>query len=453
MANPLRRIHLSRRAFLRGTGTAIALPFLDSMVPAMSRAPRAPVRSAFLFLPNGVKVDDWFPTREGVDYDETPLLAPLRDVRDQVVVFSGFAVDAARSHGDGTGDHARAAASFLTCVHPRKTGGADIQAGVSIDQWIAAHTGERLAFPSLELGMEGGAVAGVCDSGYSCAYSNNIAWKAPANPVAKEVDPRAVFARLFGDPDERLDAAEAARRRRRLHSVLDAAMEDLHRLRRDLPGPDRRKLDEYATAVRDVERRIERQDEEAAARKQDEVPLDVLDGRERGAFPGRLDLMYELLALAFRTDRTRVATFMLGNAGSDLSYPELGIYEGHHTLSHHRGDPKKLAAIGRINRFHVERVARFLGSLRAAEDAGGSLLDHSMVVIGSAIGDGNRHNHDQLPVLLAGGGGGQIASGRHIRFHEETPLANLYLTMLHVLGVDAESFGDSTGLVPGLLRA
>lgn len=443
MTQPFHNRSLSRRTVLRGLGAALALPWLDAMAPARGRLPASPRRALFVFLPNGVKMDEWRPTASGQGMDLPYLLAPLSPVRERLTVWSGLAIDGGFAHGDGAGDHARAAASFLTCAHPRKTGGADLHAGVSVDQVLAAAIGSATPFPSLELGLERGAAAGICDSGYSCAYSNNISWRAPATPVAKETEPRAVFARLFGDPDAALDGAGRRDRRAALASVLDAVLGDVASLRRDLGAADRRKLDEYLTAVRELEQRTEREaaaDVEAAA-----VPADVL---QRGdTFPERLDAMYELLALALATDRTRVATLMLGNAGSNRSYRFLDVPQGHHDLSHHGGDAQKLAGIRAIDRFHVEHFAAFLQRLQAQRDGDGDLLGQSMVVFASGIGDGDRHNHDDLPVLLAGGGGGAVRGDRHEVVPRRTPMANLYLAVLRAMGVAAESFADSTGAV------
>lgn len=449
MAHPLRRLALSRRAFLRGSGTAIALPWLDAMVPALRSPAPAPIRTLFVFAPNGVHVANWKPTAGTGDFLSTPTLEPLAPLRRSVTLLTGFELDGGWAHGDGTGDHARAAGSFLTCAHPVKTGGADIRAGVSIDQVIAAAQGAATAFPSLELGMERGASAGICDSGYSCAYSSNVSWRTPQTPVAKETDPRAVFARLFGDPAERLSQEEEERRRRRQRSVLDAALAEVKRLRRDLSPADRAKLEQYTDAVRAIETRLaslEGEEDELRA----EVPPDLVERRLAAGSGARSALMYELIALAFETDRTRVATFMLGNAGSNRSHAFLGVPEGHHDLSHHGRDPHKMGQIAKIDRFRIEQLAAFLTRLEETDVGGRSLLDASMVLYGSGISDGNRHNHDDLPILLAGRGGGELRTGRHVELAPKTPLANLYLTMLHVLGIKEHSFADSGGTVDEL---
>ncbi|MBK8976939.1 MAG: DUF1552 domain-containing protein [Planctomycetes bacterium] len=446
MAHPLRRRHLSRRTFLRGTGTALALPFLDAHVPAMRSASR-PVRAVWVFAPNGIVMDAWRPRRTGTAFELPFLLEPFAPLRDRCVVLSGLEIDAGWAHGDGPGDHARSCATFLTCTHPVKTGGADIRVGPSIDQLVAAELGARTSWPSLELGLEGGASAGVCDSGYSCAYSNNVAWRTATTPVAKETEPRAVFERLFGDPAEQLDAAARAARRARLKSVLDTVLDDVKALQRGLPADDRRKVDEYLDAVREVEQRLDRLDREDAERRADLPSPEVLERHaDDGGFVARLRTMYDLLALALATDRTRIATLMLGNGGSNRSYAFVGAPGGHHELSHHGGNADRLAGIRRINRFHTEEFARFLTTLAQRDDGGPSLLDQSIVLFGSGISDGNRHNHDDLPVLLCGAAGGRLRSrGHHLALPARTPMADVHLAIAHLAGARLASFADARG--------
>ena len=434
-----RNLALDRRTFLRGAGALVALPWLDAMQPARGALAPAPRRALFVFAPNGKKMDEWTPAEPGKLGTLPYLLEPLAPLQRRVTVFTGLALDGGRAHGDGPGDHARAAASFLTCAHPRKTGGADLQAGVSVDQVLAARHGAATAFPSLELGMERGAAAGVCDSGYSCAYSNNVSWRTPTTPTGKEHEPRAVFARLFGDPEQALGAAAAQAQRQRTRSVLDAVRADANALRGALGGGDRAKLDDYLTAVRELERRLQRADTEAPP-----APAASPELLAARSLPERLAAMYELLALAFAADRTRIATFMLGNAGSNRSYPFVGVPDGHHEVSHHGRKPEKLAAIRAINRFHVERFAAFLQRLAGQRDGDGDLLANTLVVYGSGISDGDRHNHDDLPALLCGEGGGRHRPGAHVRFAKATPMANLYLAVLHAFGGDEPRFGDST---------
>ena len=357
-------------------------------------------------------------------------------------MLSGLALDGARSHGDGPGDHARSSASFLTCAHPRKTGGDDIHVGVSVDQVIAEHDRGRVPFASLELGMEAGRSSGSCDSGYSCAYSNNVSWRAPDTPVAKEVDPRAVFERMFGSADRERDRQQAALRRQRRRSLLDFVREDAQRLRGSLGAADRAKLEQYLTSVRELEQRLSRAEEGARSQPAIAVPDGL--GRGRVSFRDGVDLMYRLIGMALQTEQTRVVSFMLGNAGSNRSYPWLDVAQGHHQISHHGKDPQKLAMIRKINRWHLERFAAFLDVLQATPDGDGTLLDRAAIVYGSAIADGNAHRHHDLPVLLAGGACGQVRGGRHLRFARNTPMANLYLRLLGWMGVSCEQFGDST---------
>ncbi len=442
---------ISRRTLLRGLGTSLALPLLDVMVERaagaeIDRGIKPPLRMAFLYVPNGVNMPDWTPKAEGKGFDLPSILEPLELVKDDLLVISGLTLNPARALGDGGGDHARAMASFLTGRHPHKTGGADLRAGISVDQVAARHVGHLTRFPSLEVGCEGGQNGGECDHGYSCAYQSNLAWRSESAPVAKQINPRLVFDRLFGGPTESDSAQARARRDRRQKSVLDFVAEDARRLTKDLGAADSRKLDEYLTSVREVEQRIKK------AR-----PVVDLGGT---VFPRPLGIpadieehlrvMSDLLVLAFRTDLSRISTFVFGNDGSNRSYPAIGVSDGHHDLSHHGGDAGKQARIRTINRFHVAQLAYFLNKLKSTPDGDGSLLDHSMIVYGSGISDGNMHRHDDLPILLAGKGAGTITPGRHIRCAAETPITNLYVSMLNRMGVDVDAFGDSTGPISGL---
>lgn len=432
---------LDRRTFLRGAGAALALPYLSAMSPALSRQPsRRPMRVLFIFSPNGMKMDEWTPERPGEVASLPYLLEPLEPLRKHLLVLSGLALDGGRAHGDGPGDHARAAASFLTGAHPRKTGGADILAGVSIDQMLAPLLSRGLPFPSVEAGMEEGRFSGSCDSGYSCAYSNAVSWRAPSAPNPKEVRPAALFERLFGpaggDP-------HASGRNARRRSILDLLAEDAARLRAEVGASDRERLDGYLESVRSVERRLQEESEGAPPA----LPESWEPGR-RGDYPDRLALQYDILRLALQTDRTRVATFMLGNAGSNRSYRWLGVPEGHHDLSHHGRKERNLQQIRKINRFQVEAFARFGESLARTPAETGTLLDECAVLFGSGIADGDRHNHEDLPILLLGGAGGRLAPGGHIVFKRNTPLANVYLELLRMAGSDAESFADSSGRCP-----
>lgn len=446
----MRKRHISRRSFLRGAGAVMALPMLDAMCPALAWAAAdapatAPVRLLFIFVPNGVHQPTWHPKTTGTEFELPWTLAPLAPVREHVSVLSGLTLDGGRAHGDGPGDHARSAGSFLTTAHPVKTGGAGIRAGVSVDQVAAQAIGSATRFRSLELGLERGAQSGECDSGYSCAYSSNISWSSPTTPNAKEIDPRLVFERLFLDRREGESPADAARRLRSRASVLDHVRGEAGRLSCDLGPGDRAKLDEYLTGVREIERRIE---VASQAREEDgvELPVDRPAGIPRDPRE-HLRLMQDLLVLAFRSDQTRIATLMVGNAGSNRSYRWLGVPEGWHGLSHHGGEAAKHEKIRKIDRYQVEQLTYLVERLRDTTDGEGSLLDHSLVMYGSGIGDGNRHNHDRLPILLAGRGGGRARHGRHVAYPRNTPLANLYVSMLQAAGVDVPSFGDSTGVI------
>ncbi|QDU87623.1 hypothetical protein Pla175_09880 [Pirellulimonas nuda] len=449
----MNRFSLERRTFLRGAGAALALPMLDAMRPALAAAaavagPEAaapPVRLAWVFFPNGTNYQRWKPEGLGVDWKPGPTLEPLAgDLRQDVTIVSGLAHVNARSLGDGPGDHARSAGAFLTGAHPRKTSGEGMQTGKSADQFAAETYGSVTRLPSLELGTEAGRAAGACDSGYSCAYSNNISWRSPSQPMPKETNPRLAFERLFGGLRGDMEARDQRLFSRK--SVLDMVAEDARQLRGRLGGADRNKVDEYFQSVRDIERRIERDfgaslPAEAAAAQPLEEPADI--GQH-------IRMMYDLMTLAFRTDSTRIATFMTSNEGANKTYPMVDVRDGHHQLSHHQNDPKKIAAIGRIDRYLVEQFAYFVQKLKETPDGDGVLLDNMAVVYGGAISDGNRHDHHDLPVVVAGRGGGLLTPGRHIAYPQETPMTNLYLSMLERVGAPVDRIGDSTGPLPGL---
>jgi len=436
---------ISRRTVLRGLGATIALPWLEGMLPAICRGTEAAAggpatRLAFFFVPNGANMSDWTPAEEGRDYALPSILEPLAPFKDDLLVLSGLAHDKARANGDGPGDHARSASCFLTGSQPYKTSGANIKVGVSVDQVAAERIGQATRLPSLELGCEGGLNSGNCDSGYSCAYSHNISWKTESTPMAKEIDPRLAFERLFGGEGAE-SAAGREQRARRQQSILDFALEDARRLNDRLGQSDRRKLDEYLTSVRELEQRIARAEQESAAEK---PPADKPAGIPP-EYRDHLRLMGDLVALAFQTDSTRICTFMLANEGSNRGYGFIDVPDGHHDLSHHGRDEGKMAKISKINRFHMEQFAYFLEKLKSLPEGDGNLLDHSLIVYGSAIGDGDQHNHDDLPLLLLGKGNGTVDSGRHVRIDGETPVNNLYLSLLDRMGVEVESLGDSTG--------
>jgi len=442
--------HYSRRAALKGLGVTCTLPWLESLaapVRAAGTAVTPPKRMAFLFVPNGVRLSEWTPATAGYGFQLPPILEPLSDVRDDLLVLSGLTHDKGRSNGDGPGDHARSASVFLTGAQPRKTDGENIRSGVSVDQVAAQAVGSATRFPSLELGCEPGRSAGNCDSGYSCAYSSSVSWASESTPLGKEVNPRLVFERLFSNKVSPQSDPATRQRQQLRKSILDHVSDDAQRLQKQLSSGDRRKLDEYLTGVREIERRIERADDEP-------IESDLVDYPAPRGIPDdyreHLRLMCDMLVLAFQTDSTRIATYMFANAGSNRDYRLIDVPDGHHKLSHHGGDETKLAKIARINRFHVDQLAYLLGRLKSIEEGEGTLLDHSMIVYGSGLSDGDRHNNENLPVLLAGRGGGTIDPGRHLVYPTETPLNNLYLSLLDRMGAPVDFIGDSTGRLPSL---
>ena len=436
---------LPRRTFLRGMGTVVALPFLDAMTPAFAAASTPITRVAFLYTANGVIMQDWTPAEEGGGFAFTKTLQPVEPFRDQLLVVSGLAHRNGEALGDGPGDHARAGASWLTGVHPKKTRGADIRNGVSVDQLLAQGIGQTTPLPSLEIGLEDVRMVGGCDSGYSCAYSNTISWSSPTTPLPYENNPRRVFERLFGDGDS-TDPAVRAVRSRQNRSLLDFVLDDASRLRPSLGAGDRRKLSDYLDSVREVERRIQNAEHKSSV---DLPALDRPDGIPP-TFEEHVQLMSDLIAIAFQADLTRVVTLMYSREGGNRTYRSIGVPDAHHGLSHHQNDPARMGRLQMIDRHHVAMLAYFLGKLRNAEDETGSLLDHSMVVYGSSLSDSNAHTHDNLPTLLAGGASGALRGGRHLRYPDGTPMTNLFLTMLDRLGVDRERLGDSTGQVAHL---
>ncbi|MHC5539390.1 DUF1552 domain-containing protein, partial [Singulisphaera rosea] len=401
----------------------------------------APLRLAFCYVPNGVHMQDWTPKTDGASFEFPHILEPLAKVKEKLLVLTGLAQENADAKGDGGGDHARSLATFLTGCHPLKTDGANIRAGVSVDQVAAMKIGRQTRFASLELGCDRGAQSGSCDTGYSCAYSSNISWRSESTPMAKEVNPRLVFDRLFASRLGGQDASARARRELYRKSILDYVAEDASTLKSRLGIGDKRKVEEYLTGVREVELRL------AKAETTGDVGLPDFP-KPQGVpkdYREHVRLMFDMLALAFQGDLTRVGTFMYANEGSTKSYPFIGVPEGHHDLSHHGNDPEKHEKIKKINRFHIEQFAYFLEKLDSMREGEESLLDRSMIVYGSGIGDGNRHNHDDLPVLLAGKANGTIKTSRHLKFNQSTPLNNLYLSMLDRVGTTLDRLGDSTG--------
>ena len=442
----MKKWQIPRRTFLKGLGTALALPVLDAMVPAFAApAGRAPLRMAFVYVPNGVNMEDWTPAADGADFTLPNILEPLAPHRRELQVLTGLAQRMGYPNGDGAGDHARASASFLTGAQARKTPAQDVRVGVSVDQIAAARLGNQTRLPSLELSCDKGQQAGSCDSGYSCKYQFNLAWKTPTTPLPPEVDPRLVFERLFahGTPGE---TAESRARRQAAHqSILDFVLTDARQLRSGLGASDQQKLDEYLTSVREIEQRLERAERLTVATPDYPAPTGVPRDYEQ-----HLRVMFDLLALAFQTDTTRVSTFMMAHDGSNRSYPFAGVPDGHHDISHHGGNAEKKTKLAKINRFHMTQFAYFLERLKTVREGEGTLLDNCMIVYGSGLADGNAHSHHDLPVLLAGRGGGAFTPGRHVRFPTNTPMTNLYLSMLEQMGTPTERLGDSTGVLKGL---
>jgi len=436
------RKSIPRRAFLRGAGAVLALPVLDAMTPALSAEPGRPIRLSFIEVPNGIMMDKWTPATEGADFALTPILEPLADFRNRMLVLSGLDQRQAAALGaEIGGDHPRACTAWLTGAHAKMTSGADLRAGISVDQVAAREFGKYTQLASLEVGLDPPDIVGACESAYSCAYYNTISWRNETTPLPMENRPRAIFERLFGDRASS-DARARLAARQELRSILDAVNEDVKRLRGKLAGPDRGKIDQYLDAVRDVERRIQ------LAETQDSRELPTMTG-PAGApskFSDFYKLMTDLMVLAWQTDMTRVCAFQIGHEMGGRAYPEVGFGDAHHSVTHHQGDAEKIAKVIQINIFQAKLLAYYLDKLRSTPDGDGSLLDHAMILYGSAISDGNLHLYTDLPTLLFAGGASGIRGGRHIRYPHGTPMNNLFLTMLDKASVPAvEKLGDSTG--------
>ena len=449
-----RHASLSRRTFLRGVGACLALPSLESILGSAAKAAApeaalaatatgAPRRMAFVYVPNGVIQDTWWPSTEGKDFELKTTLKPLEKVKSKIQVLGGLDHVNATAGPDGAGDHARASGTFLTGVRVRKTAGADINAGLSIDQAVAQQVGHLTRFPSLELTCDSVRKSGNCDSGYSCAYQYNLSWQSPVTPVAPEPNPRLVFERLFGAGPASERKANLKRRQEQQQSILDFVLEDARHLQRQLGARDQQKLDEYLASVREIEKRIEH-----AERLDAKAPNPEIDAPPGipAEFEEHARLMFSMMALAFQSDSTRVSTFLLAHEGSNRSFPEIGIPEGHHHLSHHQGNDDMIKKLAEIDLFYMKQFAWFLEKLEATKDVDGtSLLDNSMIVYGSGNSDGNRHTHVNLPVILAGGGGGTLTPGRFVK-HPSVPMSNLLLSMADRMGATGiERLGDSTG--------
>lgn len=432
----------SRRLFLRGAAASLALPFLPSALPREARANggTSPVRLVFWYVPNGIQLQWWTPSVEGTGFDLPDILSPIAPLQDKALVLSGLDNQAAIL--PVAGDHARGTGSFLTCETVVKTSGADIANGISVDQVAAQALGDQTLFPSLQLGMEGGSSVGACDSGYSCAYQRNISWSGPATPLPKMTDPRLVFARLFEGAEAGLTPEELERRRLLRLSVLDAVLDDANALHSALGRSDQLKLDEYMTGVRELELRLEQQDEQVC-----------LAPDEPGAglpFGTAVATMNELMAVALQCDLTRIATFMLGNGASGRDFSSVigsQVAGAHHQLSHHQNDPVALEKLRQIGQWEVQQFVELAQRLDAMDEGGGSVLDRSLLMFSSEIADGNSHSHRNLPVLLMGGSDGLVDSGRHVVSPDGTPIANLYLGLLERFGVFEDTFG-SDGTTP-----
>ena len=439
-------MYIDRRTVLKGFGAALALPFLESMMPSgvfAASVPKSPIRTAFIFVPNGINMDHWIPN--GSEYPST--LKPLESLRNQLNILSGLTQKNAFALGDGAGDHARSAAAWLTGCHPRKTSGANIKAGISFDQLLVREFGDKTRFGSLELGCERGGLAGDCDSGYSCAYSNSISWRTESTPVAKEVNPRLVFERLFQSDDPSETELQKAQRLAENKSILDFVMEDAKALNKKLGITDRSKLDEYMSGIREIERRLAYVENETKASNLKQFSnIDIPSD-----YGEHIRLIGDLMVLAFQTDTTRVSTFMFANEGSNRSYKSVGVSDGHHEMSHHQRNPEKLEALRKINTFHTSQLAYILEKMNSIKEGDKTLLENSMVLYGAGICDGDRHNHDDLPLLLAGKAGGKISSGKHLKFTNGTPMSNLFLSMSDKLGIPLENIGDSTGKLNQLI--
>ncbi|MGV3531760.1 MAG: DUF1552 domain-containing protein [Chthoniobacteraceae bacterium] len=452
------KLQFSRRHFLRGLGVSMALPVLESLLPASKALAAAagpalgttaagdPLRMAFLYVPNGVNTNKWRPIGEGRDYQLNETLAPLQHLKEHFQIVSGLEQQHGWAGKDGAGDHARASATILTGARPKKTAGSDIRLGVSVDQFAAQHLADQTRFSSLELSCDGVRKSGGCDSGYSCAYQFNVSWRSETAPVAPESNPRLVFERLFGSGKgaERQRSYEA--RQFRQKSILDFVMDDVSDLNRQLGRNDQHKLDEYLNGVREIEQRIQKAERFGAL---PDPGIDTPEGVP-GDYQEHIRLLMDMLVLAFQTDSTRISTFMLAHDGSNRSFREIGVSDGHHNLSHHQNKEDVLEKIAKIDLFYTQQLAYLLERMRDTKEANGkSLLENSMLVYCSGLADGNRHSHDNLPVIVAGHGGGALHPGQHVAY-DRLPMTNLYVNMLNTMGVKTDSFGDSTGILKGV---
>jgi hypothetical protein len=442
------KMALPRRTFLRGMGTVVALPLLDAMVPALSATAQtaaAPVRRlGFVYIPNGAIMDQWTPAAEGKGFDLSPILKPLEAHRDRITVVSNLDSRPAEAvEGEGSGDHARASAVWLSGVHPKRTEGADLRGGKTIDQMAADVLGRDTQLRSLEMAAEDFTAVGGCDIGYSCAYVNTLSWRTPTTPLPMQTDPRVVFERLFG---EGLGAEQRRRQLSQDQSILDAIVGQVGHLQKRLGAADTARVDEYLDSVREVERRVQKME----ARVGQQIDLPSMPVGVPDLYDDHVKLMYDLLALAFQADVTRVSTFMLAREASTRTYNHIGVPDPHHAISHHGNAPDKIEKHAKINTYHVSLFGHFLDRLRATPDGDGTLLDHSLLMYGGCISNGNLHTHGPLPTLLAGGACGQLTGGRHFKTAADTPMTNMLVSVLEKVGVQADTIGDSTGRIADL---
>jgi hypothetical protein len=445
------RKHLPRRTFLRGAGVALALPLLDSMIPAftaLAQTAARPVRRFnIVYVPNGMVMDAWMPEAHGAGFELKPIMQPVAPFRDRLVVVSGLRNEMARADaGEAYGPHPRDLVAYATGTHPKYTEGLDVHAGVSIDQLAARQLGADTQLTSLELGLDSGEFAGACDGPFSCAYVNTMSWKTPTTPLPTEIDPRVVFQRLFGDTGT-TGLEQRMRTARDNRSILDAIAGDVASIDAGLGPRDRAKLSEYLDAVRDIERRIEKSERQGAVEL---PPVDQPVGVP-ATFEEHAKLMFDLQVLAFQSDLTRVITFMVGRETSNRPYPQIGVPDAHHALSHHQNNPVKLQNLAKINTLHMQLFAYYLEKLKSTPDGDGSLLDHMLILYGSSMSDSNLHSFENLPVMLVGGASGRLKTGhRHVSLPPTTSFQSLNVTMLDALDVHVDKMGDSQGKLDGI---
>ncbi len=433
------KIALPRRTFIRGMGAAMALPFLDAMAPAMQAQSKGVPRFTAIYFGNGANMFEWTPPTEGAGFEFSPTLKPLEAFRNRTTVFTGLDNFPGTDQGDVGGQHPRAAPAFMSCAHPKQTEGADVRAGTTVDQVIAGKICRDSKLPSLEVSVDRNDVVGACDHGYACAYMNSLAWKSPTNPLPSETNPRFVFERMFGigaTAEERLARATENR------SILDGLTQEISALRAKLGARDRTKLGEYFDAVRDVEQRIVKGESTNSTFEVPDQPVGV-----PASFREYAELMFDLQVLAFQADITRVSTFMMARENITRSYPEIGLPEAHHSISHHDNNPVKMKAYAKLNNYHVDTLAYYIKKLDSIRDGDGTLLDHTAVLYGGGMSDANVHNNYNVPVVVVGGKTVQLKGNRHVKFAKGTPLANLMLGLLDRFGVHAEKFGDSTSVI------